>query len=92
MHGIHARKYRLVNRAADRVQQLFQRMPRVRLCRVWPKEKEQLIAAATLLAGGGEDGEQGQPAALMSMLAEESVVLPASERERPERPKTVVIR
>jgi hypothetical protein len=67
-------------------------MPRVRLRRVRPKEKEELIAAATMLAGGSEDGEQGQPAALVSMLAEESVVFPATERERPECSKTVVIR
>jgi hypothetical protein len=34
-------------------------MPRVRLRRVRPKEKEKLIAAAALLAGGSEDGKQG---------------------------------
>ena len=92
MHGIHARKHGLVNRAADRVQQLFQRMPRVRLRRVGPEEKEQLITAAALFACGGKDSEQRQPTALVSMLAEESVVFPASECERPERPKTIAIR
>jgi hypothetical protein len=55
--GIHAREYVLVYRAADRVQQLFQRVPRVRLRRVGPEEKEQLIAAAALFTSRGEDCE-----------------------------------
>jgi len=64
----------------------------VRLRRVRPEEQEQLITAAALFASGGEDGEQRQPAVLVSMLAEESVVFPASECERPKRPKTIMIR
>jgi hypothetical protein len=45
-----------------------------------------------LLAGRGKHCEQRQPAALVSVLAEESVVLPASQCERPKRPKTIMIR
>jgi hypothetical protein len=54
-------------------------MPRERLRRVRPEEKQQLIAAAALFAGRGKDSEQRQSPALMSMLAQESVVLGASE-------------
>src|SRR5207253_6798700 len=59
-HRIHARKHGLVYRAADRVQQLLQRMPRARLRRIRPEEKEQLITAASLLPSCGKHSEQRQ--------------------------------
>ena len=77
--GIHAGKHGLADRAADRVQELFQRMPRARLRRVRPEEKEQLVTAAASLSSRGKHSEQRQSAALMSVLAEESVVLRGRE-------------
>jgi hypothetical protein len=67
-------------------------MPCVRLRRVRPEENEQLITAAPLLASRGKHGKERQSAVLVSVLAEKSVVLRASECERPERPKTIAIR
>jgi len=67
-------------------------MPRVRLRRVRPEEKEQLVTAAALPASRGKYREEGQSAALMSVLPEDSVVPRATECERPERPKTIAIR
>jgi hypothetical protein len=54
-------------------------MPRARLRRVRPEEKEQLVTAAASLSSRGKHSEQRQSAALGSMLAEEGVVLRGSE-------------
>jgi hypothetical protein len=90
-HGIHSGKHGLVYRAADRVEQLIERVSRVRLRRVGPEEEEQLIAAAALIAGSRKHGEQRQSVTLVTVLAEKSVILGASECQRPERPKTIAM-
>ena len=66
-------------------------MTRARLCHVWPEEQEQLITAAATLASRGKDSEQRQSAALLSMLAQDRVVLRADERQGAERPKAMAM-
>ena len=67
-------------------------MPGARLGGIRPEKKMQLIAAASLITSRCEHGKQRKPAVLVAVLAEESVVLRTSERERPERPKTKATR
>ena len=85
---IHSREYASIQRRANRVQQLLERMPRERLRDIAPEKAQQLIAAATAFPGCREHGQERQPAALVSMIAENRFVCRSDESERSERPKT----
>jgi len=63
-------------------------MPRSRLCRIRPKEQEQLVPTAAAFSRRGEHGEQRQSAPMMSVMAEEGVVVRAKQRGRTERRQT----
>jgi hypothetical protein len=82
----------VVYRAADCIEKLLEGMSRARLSGIRPEEKMQLIPAASFITSRCEHGKQRKPAVLVAVLAEESVVLRTSERERPERPKTKATR
>jgi hypothetical protein len=64
-------------------------MPRACLRPVWPEEQVELVTTPPPFASSRKYSEQGEPAALVSVLAEDRVVSRASERERPECPKTI---
>lgn len=64
-------------------------MPRARVCRFWPEQREQLVAAAPLFARGGEDAQQRQSAAVMPMRAADLSILHSAQTERAQRAQVI---
>jgi hypothetical protein len=91
-HRVYVEEDGVAQRAANRVEELIERMPRARLRGVRPEEEEQLVAAPAAPARRRQHGQQRQAATVVAMLPQHGLAVTVQQRECAERAKSIALR